>query len=333
MLQTLEAADARLDPVRRGGATAPAETRSPRLVWPILGTGNDPQGRKPWEWPSPLEIAAALDGYFDASIWRCRCPAHDDHGHDLSVGERDRRPLLYCESGCGPRAIAAALYARGLWAEEAAPKPWNLRREPAPIRRSETREYARKLWRACPPAIGTLGEAYLREIGVDLRLPAGFRFATRLEHWPSGGAYPALVCATRDAGGRFAGVWLIFLEGPAPAPVSPVRMTLGEPGVIRLAALENGALTLASDLETALLLRGADATCPVWAIAGADNLRRLALPPRIRQVNLGLGRSQADRRAAAVLTQRLLKEDRDVRWFEPPRPKPVADRRRRAGRG
>ena len=159
------------------------------------------------------------------------------------------------------------------------------------------------------------------EIGVELRLPVGFRFATRLEHWPSGGSYPALVCATHDAEGRFSGVQQIFLEGPTRAPVSPARMFLGEPGVIRLAPLDNGTLTLASDVETALLLRGADAGNPVWAAVGASNLRRLGLPPRIKQVNLGLGRSPADRRAAVALTQRLLKEGRDVRWFEPPQPK------------
>lgn len=294
------------------------ETWRPARPTPVNGTGNGAPAREPWEWPSPLEIAASLDGYFDGSIWKCRCPAHDDPDHELSVAERDRRPVLYCQSGCGPREIAAALHARGLWADRAA--SGDAPTEPAPIHFSETREYAHKLWRVCQPAIGTLGEAYLRELGVELRLPVGFRFATRLEHWPSGGSYPALVCATHDAEGRFSGVQRIFLEGPARAPVSPARMFLGEPGVIRLAALDNGTLTLASDLETALLLRGADAGIPVWVAVGASNLRRLGLPPQIKQVNLGLGRSPADRRAAVALTQRLLKEGRDVRWFEPPRP-------------
>ncbi len=285
---------------------------------PAPATGNRAPGREPWQWPRPIEIAAALDGYFDGSVWKCRCPAHDDPDHDLSVAERDRRPMLYCQSGCGPRHIAAALHARGLWADRARSR--DAPTEPAPIRSCETREYARKLWRVCQPAIGTLGEAYLRQLGVELRLPVTFRFATRLEHWPSGGSYPALVCATHDAEGRFSGVQQIFLEGPARAPVSPARMFLGEPGVIRLAALDNGTLTLASDVETALLLRGADAGSPVWAAVGPSNLRRLGVPPRIRQVNLGLGRSPADRRAAVALTQRLLKEGRDVRWFEPPQP-------------
>ena len=297
-----------------------SETRRPIRLAPAHATGNGAPGREPWQWPRPIEIAAALDGYFDGSIRKCRCPAHDDPDHDLSVAERDRRPMLYCESGCGPREIAAALHARGLWADADRAASGHGLPEPAPIRSCETREYARKLWRVCQPAIGTLGEAYLRELGVELRLPVTFRFATRLEHWPSGGSYPALVCATHDADGRFSGVQQIFLEGAAPAPVSPARMFLGEPGMIRLAALDNGTLTLASDVETALLLRGADSTSPVWAAVGASNLRRLGLPPRIRQVNLGLGQSQVDRRAAVALTQRLLKEGRDVRWFEPPRP-------------
>ncbi|MFQ5955060.1 MAG: toprim domain-containing protein, partial [Kiloniellales bacterium] len=133
------------------------------------------------------------------------------------------------------------------------------------------------------------------------------------------------ICVMQDPRGRFSGVQQIFLDGPALAPVHPVKMTLGDPGVIRLAGLQDGTLTVANDVETALLLLSASPTRPVWAAIGGTGLRRLTPPPRIRRVELGLRQDQVDRRAAAALTQRLLQEGRDVRWFEPPTPGPAPD--------
>ncbi len=318
--------------MQRGGAPPAAEAPSARRtkLAPVCAARDETIAdrfatREPWQWPSPKEIADALDGHLDGAIWRCRCPAHDDRGHDLSLAQRDGRPMVYCEAGCGPREVAAALYARGLWAEDGPRRPWRLRRRPAPIRPCESRTYARKLWRVCQPAIGTLGEAYLRERGIGGPVPVTFRFASRLEHWPSGASYPALICVMQDARGRFSGVQQIFLDGPTLAPVRPVKMTLGDPGVIRLAAPKDGTLTVASDVETALLLLGAEPGRPVWAAVGGSGLRRLSLPPRIRRVELGMRRDQVDRRAAGSLTQRLLKEGRDVRWFEPPVLLPVPE--------
>ena len=83
--------------------------------------------------------------------------------------------------------------------------------------RRATRAYARKLWRVCQPAIGTQGEAYLRGLGINHPVPVAFRYATRLEHWPTGTAYPALVCAMRWCELRGRRMARAFGAGPARA--------------------------------------------------------------------------------------------------------------------
>jgi hypothetical protein len=330
MVQAADSVSTMLAPAGQRARTAAADhgaawsgARSSRSL-----PGNGSGRRRPWQWPGVEEIATARDGQFDGTVWRCRCPSHEDEGRGLSLGQWQGHPLVSCEAGCSPRELAWALHRLGLWPDEGPRRPWQLRRRPAPIPRIATREYAHKLWRVCQPAIGTLGEAYLRGLGICHPVPVTFRFATRLEHWPSGAAYPALVCAMQDAHGRFSGVQQIFLDGPAPAPVSPARMIVGEPGVIRLAVPDGGALTVATDVETGLLLVSDRPSPPVWACAVPEALRRLVLPPQIRQVNLALGQNGVRpvlRLAAIALTERLLDESRTVRWFQPPVPVPVAD--------
>jgi hypothetical protein len=313
---------------RRWIAVADCDAADPGVPWSTTSAGTTSGRRKPWQWRPIDDIAAALHGEFDGIVWRCRCPAHADDVRALSLGDRDGALFMCCAAGCGARTIAVALYRRGLWPDDGPRRPWRWRRRPAPIPRHARRDYARKLWRVCQPAIGTLGETYLRGLGISHPVPVAFRFATQLEHWPTGAAFPALVCAMQDATGRFSGVQQIFLDGPALAPVSPAKVILGEPGVIRLAAPDDVALTVATDVETALLLSSADRAPPVWACATPKVLRRLDPPPPVRQVNLALRQNAIApvlRQAAITLTERLLDDNRTVRWFEPPLPTPMAD--------
>jgi hypothetical protein len=64
-----------------------------------------------------LWLIDKLEG--DPKSGRCCCPAHDDEDPSLDVSlDRftDRgQPLLICRAGCQPKAVFAALRARGLW--------------------------------------------------------------------------------------------------------------------------------------------------------------------------------------------------------------------------
>ena len=44
-----------------------------------------------------------------ARKWSARCPAHQDKGPSLSIGERGDRLLVHCFAGCTPHAIVGAM--------------------------------------------------------------------------------------------------------------------------------------------------------------------------------------------------------------------------------
>ena len=104
---------------------------------------------------------------------------------------------------------------------------------------------ARALFDLARPGLGgTLAETYLREArGVDLELARfsdDVRCHQRLEHWRSGRkeggrriagpCFPAIVCASRDKAGAFAGVHCTFLraDGRAKAPVEAAKLMMGD---------------------------------------------------------------------------------------------------------
>lgn len=275
-----------------------------------------PVSRRALDWPSAQRIALALGGGFDGVSWRCYCPAHQDDGANLWVAGLGGRLLFHCAMGCSQHEVAGALHGLGHWPDDPGGRFWR-RHRPAPIDPAVTTDYARKLWRVCQPAIGTLGEAYLRAQGISCPVPVSFRFATRLQHWPSGSVLPALVCALQDAHGRFCGVERIYLDGLAPAAVDPPTMTLGEPGVLRLGALDGAGLSVVPELLAALRLASAGIE-PLWCTPRPQDLRRLVLPPQITEVNVPHQAERGAANAVAALTERLLGEGRSVRWFDQP---------------
>src|SRR3546814_21018309 len=59
-------------------------------------------------------IVEALGGIWRGMRRECRCPAHDDHGHSLSVRLGERAIMFHFFAGCDTPAVLAALRRRKL---------------------------------------------------------------------------------------------------------------------------------------------------------------------------------------------------------------------------
>jgi hypothetical protein len=189
---------------------------------------------------------------------------------------------------------------------------------------------ARDLWDRSRPIAGTLGAQYLRKTRcIDLPdLPTSLRFHPRLKHSPSGGIYPAIVCAVQSPEADICGIWRIFLDPRTAnkAPVDCPRMGLGRiaGGVVRLTPVGDE-LVIGEGVETCLAVLCADPARTCWAGLSASLMRRIVLPAQVRSVLLLEENDQPDchgRRASAdavrAVSDRMLAEGRAVRIVRPP---------------
>lgn len=70
---------------------------------------------------SAAQIASVLDGKKIGSGYLCKCPAHVDDKHSLSVSEDNGKVLVKCHAGCSQDAVLSALKDRGLWKPSSKP--------------------------------------------------------------------------------------------------------------------------------------------------------------------------------------------------------------------
>jgi len=106
-----------------------------------------------------------------------------------------------------------------------------LRLSPAELehqRRSEI-EWARGVFGAGAPAIGTLVEVYLRSRGIEHPPPLSLRFAPALFHRESGRKFPAMIGGIQNIEGRVVGVHRTFVrrDGAGKAEVEPAKKVGG----------------------------------------------------------------------------------------------------------
>ncbi|HLN50187.1 MAG TPA: toprim domain-containing protein [Steroidobacteraceae bacterium] len=139
-----------------------------------------------------------------------------------------------------------------------------------------------------------------------------------LEYWDGArslGKYPAMVALFAGAAGAATTLHVTYLrcDGCAKAGVPSPKKILGVPvrgatrgGAIRLYEPRSGVLGVAEGIETALSLH---LLCkiPTWAAFCADNIERVRLPERLRELRIaididesGKGRASAEALAKRV---------------------------------
>lgn len=159
------------------------------------------------------------------------------------------------------------------------PAPESLLRPPDTRRKlPATIDAARRIWRECVPAEGTLTETYLAARGLQLEPGAPLRFHPAC---PRGDAerLPAMVALMSDpATGVPCGLHRTFLEpdGRDRLRDQKGRAMLGSAGVVRLVpdAEVTASLGLAEGIETSLAVMQGFGWRPVWAATSAGAIAR-----------------------------------------------------------
>lgn len=235
------------------------------------------------------------------------CPFHGERSPSFAVVEA--KGFYHC-FGCGAHgdavdflmaiegvdfvgAVEIAATIAGMVAGEL-PKPVRppakpLRLSPAEMehqRQSEI-EWARRVFAAGMPAIGTLVEGYLRSRGIEHPAPPSLRFAPALFHRESGRKFPAVLGGIQNIEGRIVGVHRTFLrrDGAGKAEIEPakkvggiawggaVRLTPAQPMMVIGEGIETTLSALASFYEAdrgAVLIEGEPAA--FWSALSLGNL-------------------------------------------------------------
>ena len=166
----------------------------------------------------------------------------------------------------------------------------NRQANPAP---SNSPNAARRLFGAGRPIPGTQAEAYLRARGITGRLDwVALRFHPRVwyreTHTAPLEAWPALLAAVTDPGGRITGIQRTWLDRSRPdkAPIADPRRALGHLlgngvrfGAAQAAPTQAGVLVAGEGIETMLALKSVLPRLPMVAALSANHLAAVDLSP------------------------------------------------------
>jgi len=268
------------------------------------------------------EIARALGGRRCGSGWIACCPAHDDREPSLSIAEgANGRVLVHCHAGCAQDLVIEALRRRGLWrGRDGEPDPVvlaEMRRQVAEaVRREEASRIARAraVWQASRPVEpGDPVDRYLRGRGLAPP-PAGWPPTLRTGRDDHG---PLLVAAAaRWPGREVVAVQVTRLTSDGrKRPVEIVRLTYGllRGAAVRLAPWQHDrTILLVEGVEDAIASLMAWPEASAWAVLGAANAARVAVPPG-SDVMLCLDGDAAGRSGAEAAARELVRVCRRVR--------------------
>jgi hypothetical protein len=182
---------------------------------------------------------------------------------------------------------------------------------PAP---SNSPEAARRLFRAGRPIAGTQAEAYLRARGITGRIDwVALRFHPRVWYRETDNAaleaWPALLAAVTDPGGRITGIQRTWLDRTRPdkAPIADPRRALGHllGNGVRFGA-GTDAVVAGEGIETVLALKSVLPKLAMVAALSANHLAALDLGPgqALRRLYVALDNDAAGRGAAKRLHER-----------------------------
>jgi hypothetical protein len=215
-------------------------------------------------------------------------------------------------------------------------------REPnhqAPPAPSNSPRSARRLFRAGRPIPGTPAEAYLRARGITARLDwVALRFHPRVWYRETEKApleaWPALLAAVTDPGGRITGIQRTWLDRNRPdkAPIADPRRALGHLlgngvrfGAAQPAPAGAGVLAVGEGIETVLALVSVLPELPMIAALSANHLAALDLFPApgsspghaLRCLYVARDNDMAGHKAAKRLRERGAAVGIDVRELVP----------------
>jgi Toprim domain len=190
------------------------------------------------------------------------------------------------------------------------------RMSPAPAGSPES---ARRLFAMAQALPGTIAEAYLCRRGITALHGAGaLRFHPRCYYRADADApteaWPALIAAVTDLGGRITGAHRTWLDpsGEDKAPIDTPRRAIGHLlgngvrfGVAgKPAPAQAGVMAAGEGIETMLSLRSAMPTLPMVAGLSANHLAALLFPPTLRRLYVANDDDPAGDAALATLTGR-----------------------------
>ena len=242
------------------------------------------------------------------------------------VCDGDRQPLVFCHACQDTDAVVTTLQHRGLW-QKSSPASTSIGSAPAPTAtRAGLR--ARELWIQASPARGSLVETYLASRGIAVPIPATLRYLAHAKHSPSGMMVPAMIAAVTVWPERKpSAVHRTFLaaDGHSKAAIDTPRMTLGPclHGAVRLAEAGDQ-LMVGEGIETCLAAMQASGL-PAWAALSTSGMRRLLLPPHVKEVIILADADAPGEAAAKDAAKRWVREGRRVRIARPPRGKDFND--------
>ena len=176
----------------------------------------------------------------------------------------------------------------------------------------DTIAFARKIWAASQPIIGTKAEAYLRarKITADLS-DAPLRYHPALIYRESRNSpsrkLPALVAAVTDNNGEITGIHRTFLD-PArnvKANVDSPRRSLGAilGNGVRFGPIDEFAI-IGEGIETVLSLKSAFPHIPMVAALSAAHLAAWKFPAGLRRLIIAADNDSAGRNATRKLAER-----------------------------
>jgi putative DNA primase/helicase len=278
------------------------------------------RGRTEWRYRGRDGGAEALRVFVDGPKRGGWTDFHADAGGDaLAFVAHLRRVPLH----------EAIFWARGWLGEERAHRdtaPRLDRPRPPPETQREppaTLDAARRIWRECVAAEGTLAETYLAARGLQLEPGAPLRFHPAC---PRGEAerLPAMVALMSDpATGTPCGLHRTFLEADGRDRLRDRkgRAMLGRAGVVRLVpdTEVTAGLGLAEGIETALAVMQGFAWRPVWAATSAGALSGFPVLPSVEALTIWADPDGAGLDAAETCAARWVAAGREARICTPPR--------------
>jgi Toprim domain len=191
---------------------------------------------------------------------------------------------------------------------------------------SNSPEAARRLFRAGRPIAGTHAESYLRARGITGLIDwVALRFHPRVwyrerEKAPLE-AWPALLAAVTDPGGRITGIQRTWLDRDRPdkAPIANPRRALGHllGNGVRFGAAAD-VVVAGEGIETLLALKSVLPMVPMIAALSANHLAALDLSPTVfRRLYVARDNDAAGIKAANRLHERAEAAGIDVRELVP----------------
>lgn len=251
------------------------------------------------------------------------CPLHDDRSPSFTIySGGDRWHCFGCGAGGDVFDFLSQLHGVGLREAAEMLTGGNLPSvfiAPLPVDDGADRvAEAKAIWRAAVPAAGTLAEAYLRNRGLTLPIPASIRF-TSLRYGSRGSEHPVLVAAVASADNKLCGIQRTYLaaDGKGKLAVEKPKLSLGRVsgGAIRLAPCA-ASLVVCEGLEDGLSLQQVLGRA-TWVAAGASMLPSMVFPAGVQSVAIGGDNDEAGRNAARKAADNFAHRGIETRVFFP----------------